>query len=552
MISRRSFSLGRVGLLRAICLFTVIGIAAATATWRPLLVPPDGIDYIDGASLWLQTGSLDGFETYKAPGITFLVAGAMAIDPSIRALLWLQGAAVVGTALFVWAALRPEIGETWATLAATLIGLHPILLTYQTYILRESFAAALTALLCWQLLRQAAAPYGMWRAAALGVIVAVAALMRENFLGLVVLVPLVLAFFAVVSRETLRMRLQDLIPAAIAAVVALACLSPWMAYMQARTGHYAITVPKTQFNRAINAWGNGLIDAGEHGLRAASDYHFIAQRLVAEGVIPAAEFDRSAVDAVVKALSSSATRVEEVCRSLVANAIVARPGKALSDASWAFVSQVGLWNLTWHPNAGGNAWHALPLRSEPPLFQTNYIPDIDAILATGRLSSHRERWERILAETRHTISSPSTRLFTSAFDVAFSFFERIRPAVALLFVCGLVVSVRTRRWGIAALGGIALVNYLGAAWMMTPLDRFAVGLLPMQWIVAASGAWTLAGSLSGLSRAAQERGRGRVHDGGGVLDYGADVRDGGALRPPGEPAEARRSGHFEVGGASAA
>lgn len=107
-------------------------------------------------------------------------------------------------------------------------------------------------------------------------------------------------------------------------------------------------------------------------------------------------------------------------------------------------------------------------------------------MADSRFTPNRDRLQIILDAIRVPHEALPGGVFARAFDGWFRVAEAARPGLAATFLAGIILAIRRRRPGIVAAGCMALANVLGAAWMMTPLDRFSVPLLPIMLVVAGS------------------------------------------------------------------
>ncbi len=67
------------GALECCVLAVVVAVNAALASWTPLFIPPDGLDYLNGAYTLAHGGGLADFVSYKAPGLTMVLGLAMAV-----------------------------------------------------------------------------------------------------------------------------------------------------------------------------------------------------------------------------------------------------------------------------------------------------------------------------------------------------------------------------------------------------------------------------------------------------------------------------------------
>lgn len=478
--------------------FLLAALAPALVAFNtPVLIPPDGLDYLDGAAQLLHNSTLSGIVPYKAPGLTFLTALMLWTDSSLKVLVWFQGIIILATGVQVWAAMR-LIGSRWmALIAGLLTAWHPSILIYQPYVLREAVAPFIAVWIAIQIIllfHRDLGPRSLSRTlmlcAQLGLGIGIGALYRENFMAFVPLGIVAAAAATLAAGYGNRGRMltftHTLAAASTVWLVAMLVLAPWLAFNHSRLGYFVLTVPKTQFNRCINAWANGLVDDGTTQPRAVHDYAFVASRLAQNGIVTQEAADRNSVDAVLEVMLRDPHRLEAICKAEADAAVAANPRKAARDMGWSLVSQLGAWDVFWHPNSRANLWHSEPLRGARPGMTSNYTFDVDAVMASSRFTPYQSRWQQLLAATRVPPESLPSGLFARAFNAWFLASEFVRPGLAAVFFVGMILAITRRRWGVFATALIVLANVLGAAWMMTPLDRFAVPLLPLMIIVAAS------------------------------------------------------------------
>jgi hypothetical protein len=486
------------GTLEWLAAALVIGVNAALASWAPLLIPTDGLDYLFSAYTLAHGGGFSDFVPYKAPGLTLVLGLAMSVTSHWPPLLhWLHAALLVASAGLTWLTARRLLGEGTAArilsaLAAALVGVHPVLLTYQCYLLREGASAFLIPLAGWLIVRhmqdQPRGNRAILSAAALGAVCGLGALYRENFQTLLVLGPVLMAWAGLRSGPVREAWKPALAQGATAALLSVLIMSPWLFWMHRHYGFWSVTTPKTQFNRLINAWQNKLIDGTElPGLaRADNDYDYVARAVVLEGIVKQAP-DEQYIDVVIDALTHKPAETSDLCKRLLHTAVARRPAHAANDAARAALSLSGLWNIE-HPAAHVNAWLALPIRGLAPPTSDNYYFDVDGMLAHSRFTPKRDRFDEIFAQSRVSTARLSNSPPAKVFNAWFVTFEKGRPILAALTILGCFFAVRKRNAGAIALALLVVVNVLGAAiLMMTVVDRFAAPMLPLMILVAAYG-----------------------------------------------------------------
>jgi hypothetical protein len=485
----------------------VIGVNTAVALWSPLLFAPDGLDYMNGAYTLAHGGGMADFVPYKAPGLTVVLGLAMAATAHWATLLhWLHAGLLVAAAGLTWLTARRllsgnTIGRALSAGAAVLVGTHPVLLTYQSYLLREGASTFLVPLAAWLIVRhiqkRPQGGRGLLSAAALGAVCGAGALYRENFQTLLFLGPVLIAW-ATLRAAPLRSRWR---PAALHAAVVVATsflvMSPWLFWMHEHYGFWTVTTPKTQFNRCINAWQNGLIDGSEiSGLsRGVSDYDYVAKALVVSGTVEP-DPNKPFVDVVIDALTHKAGQTSDLCGRLVSTALSRHPGHAAIDMGRSAVSLSGLWNIN-HPAAHADLWLSTPLRGQATPGNANVIFDPGPILDHSRFTPLKPRFEEMLAQSRVGIDHMVNSRCGAVFNAVFLACEKTRPLLAALFLFGSVAAACRRSPGAVALALLVILNVLGAAvYMMTVVDRFAAPMVPLMIIIGAYGVdWAL-GSLA--------------------------------------------------------
>jgi hypothetical protein len=489
------------GPLECCVLAVVVAVNATLASWAPLFIAPDGLDYLNGAYTLAHGGGLADFVSYKAPGLTVVLGLAMAATSHWAMLLhWLHVLLLVAAAGLTWLTARRILGvglqaRIFGAGGALLVGIHPVLLTYQGYLLREGTSTFLIPLAGWLIVRHfqdcSRGRRALVSAATLGAVCGLGALYRENFQTLLVLGPLLVAWAGFRAHTPKASAWKPAIAQGAAAALALAVvMSPWLLWMHSHYGCWSVTTAKTQFNRAINAWENGLIEGSElPGLeRGSSSYDYVGRALILIGIAEQTPGE-STIDVVIDALAHRPNEASDLCASLLHTAIVRRPWHAAKDAAKAAVSLSGLWNIK-DAAAHSNAYLAAPLRGQSP-YVTNYAFDVDSLLAHSRFTPQRARFDEMLAQSRVSAEPWTASWGAKAFNEWFMAVERGRPILAVLFIFGCVMVVRTRNVAAGALALLVVINVLGAAiLMMTVVDRFAAPMLPLMILIAVYGLHT--------------------------------------------------------------
>jgi hypothetical protein len=461
----------------------------------PCFVTGDGPEYIDAADWIATTGSTAKCPPFKAPGMSFVVAAAMLLSDNYLLSLGLLHALMgIATAWMAFALLRDRVPRPWALAAALLVGLHPVLLTYQCYVLRETSSAMVVMMLALGLARLAAADQRPGRRAALaasvllGLIIAIGAYLRENFQLFAIFVPLgVLAIGA--GRTPLRQRLAR---AGIVASVAVILLLPWAVRNWVHHDAFGIVWPKTQVNRLIAAWWNGVADGNDTAVLSHDQWQSLrAARRTAP--VTAYGFLNRAVDAEVARRGQDTPPsaplpqpdMEALSRRITDEAVSRRPTRAAWAVALAVAGQLGLWNLRDVPGAPENDWFSKPLRGEPMEFSTNLFIDPHAIAGARPDPEDRARLRDLLTRCQVSITGMNQRWWVGLFHEAYQFSRAARPLVAVAFLLGIVLAWRRGDRDLAVAGAATVACVLAAAVVVAiATDRYGVPFLPLMLCLA--------------------------------------------------------------------
>ncbi len=449
----------------------------------------DGIDYADGAEWLASRASVERVVPYKAPGLTFVLAGVMLVSRDYLAgFLWMQHAAGAMSALLAYLMLRGVVATRWALLAALAVGVHPVLVTYRCYLLRETLAsvAVLGVAVAMVGLSRAATPRARWAWAVwLGAACAGGAYLRENLQLLLVLVPVAAALAMTGSwRERLGW-------AGVVAGVGLLLVLPWAIRNESRYDSFALVTPKLHLNRALSGWVNGVVDGNdtgtlsEHAWRAleqarsagkVGDYDYLSRILDAERAKKAAANETPEL---------SYKDIERVTRRSIDNAVERRGPEALRASAASLVSQLGLWNLYRVEGASSNEWWSRPLRAQPFDYYTTVFFDIESALAGQRSPEDHERLRELFTRVQRPIGAFWSTSWTLAFNDWFWAGQAVRPIVAVCFLAGIPMAWRRGHRAQAAVGCVCLLSMASAAWVVaSPTDRFGVPFLPVMLCIA--------------------------------------------------------------------
>jgi hypothetical protein len=461
----------------------------------PCLVTSDGIDYLDAADWLARHTSVTHFVPYKSPGLGFILALVMAACENVLLCFTrLQVAMGLATALLAYRLVRPRFSPHWGLLAALLVGVHPVLITYRLYLLRETTAALVCISVIVLLSRfatpHAAPPSSRVRAPlclALALVGAAGAYMRENLQLFALYLPLVLLTLA---GPWWRVRLPR---AALTLASILALLLPWCWRNHADFGAFAMVTPKTHLNRVLSGWTNEVIDPNDTSAFSRERWRSLADQVDRGKVnhydflsqLIAAEQERLAARGESTILAAKA--IDDLARRTIDESIARHGPRSLLASLQAGVNQFGLWNLDGVEGAPENEWWSRPLRKQPFDFDTTICFDIDASLAGVRAPEEHQRLREMLTRERVPIASISTVPVARQFNEWYWASRAIRPAFAVLGLLGIVLAWRRGDRVLALGGAMAVLNViLAASVVATPSDRFSVAFLPVTLCVAVS------------------------------------------------------------------
>lgn len=480
--------------------------------WAPLIVPSDGLDYINAAR-WMAdrsvigAGSLDLMPPYKSPLMSMVLGCLYAVSDS--APVWygaMQTALGVLTGIMAWAVAATVLADSagrrwWALAAGLLVGLHPVLLGYEHVLLRESMAAFVVMLAVWVLSKLAAAASTrrvILLASALGAIVGAGALLRENFQTLVVLaLPAVLLCVRV-----WKWRFIGVMCVVCAAGIVI---GPWALRLGARNDVYGVCLPKMRFNQLLNGYNAGVINVRHTGLvesgrwaevlrcgeRRLSDYEFVAEVLMEAGVAPRGPACMSPIERVeltLDAMTRSARDVERACGEVVDRGLAADDRVAWAHRRACVVNQIGLWRPAGLAHGRANEWVLGALRGVPTATGNNYLDDVELVMVQKRFTPEQERLRHVVGMVKTDTSRVDQNVNARIFAAWYAAGEWLRPVVGWLGVCGVVWVCVRRKWVSVFAGVAALVNMVGAgAIALTPWDRASTPFLPVLCVLAVCG-----------------------------------------------------------------
>ena len=471
-----------------ILLLVLIAINLLLALGMPVYVTSDGMDYIDGAAgLAFDNHNLDRMPGYKAPGLMFVLAVCMRLGSDfLEVFALMQGLFSLCTSLLAYRLLRDRTGMGWATLAAVILGLHPVLMTYQAYLLRENLAAMLFLAMATSLFaldRSSRSGKGaVMGAIVLGVVCGLGALVRENFQLLLIAVPIATALIVRGSWPKRAMLGGAVLLAGFLTIV------PYLATKCWPNDVVGIVSKKTDLNRALNTWNNGVADGNDSAFLSHEEWLEFNARAKAG---PVSDFDfvnrlKTGTPFLDRLRAGGLTTepdsamLEQGMKEIADEAMARDPVAQLRSSGVSFANQLGLWNLYSPPDASSGAWYARALRGRFTDFPTNYHVGTNWMMTNPIYAENAIRLEKLVRQTVRTQDAGDTNFWHRLFNEWFWFVHFLRPVVAVLFLAGVWRALKRGDRALAAVGFITLFMIGTAAAVVAPAtDRFAAPFIPV-------------------------------------------------------------------------
>lgn len=471
-----------------VLLLVLIAVNLLLALGMPVYVTSDGMDYIDGAAgLAFDDHNLNRMPGYKAPGLMFVLAVCMRLGSDfLEVFALMQGAFSLCTSLLAYRLLRERTGKGWATLAAVVLGLHPVLMTYQAYLLRENVAAMLFLAMAASLFaldRSARSGKGTVPGAIiLGVVCGLGALLRENFQLLLLAVPIATI---VVLRGAWPKRTMA---GGIVLVAGFLTIVPYLAVKCWPNGVVGIVSKKTDLNRALNTWTNGVADGNDSSFLSHEEWLEFQAKSKAGGV---SDFDfvnrlKTGSPFLERLRSRGMTNnpsgemLEQGMKEIADEAMARDPVAQMKAAGVSFANQLGLWNFYSPPDASSGSWYARALRGRFTDFPTNYHVGTNWMLTNPIYAENAIRLEKLVRQTVRTQDVSDTNFWHRLFNEWFWFVHFLRPVIAVLFLVGVWRALKRGDRALAAVGFITLFMIGTAAAVVAPAtDRFAAPFIPV-------------------------------------------------------------------------
>lgn len=485
-----------------VVLFVVHGLIASNL---PVFVSGDGIDYLNGADGLTNGSDFSRLADYKVPGLSFILAGLMRIseDP-IAGFGWFNAVIAVLNGVLSCLAVRSRAGRWWGLMAALLVGLHPTLITYQTWLLREVPAALIMNLLFIGIIT---VPFLAGRgrkslvgaAIAFGVICACGAYIRENFALLIFIVPVAAALSL---RDGWRTRI---VFASVILLTSIALVYPRVALIHRKYGVWSTVAPKLAWNQLLSSWQNRSYTGNDIRVFEFHEWNSLVSNSLRQ---PLSDYEFS-----TRVLNGYRSRAgirdespEEIAkniRSIVRDMRDIEHSSLSQSAALSFVNQLGLWNIqagSQRLQAASAEYYSTVLRGERVWWPDNFAEDARAALHTPQSQPFKARLESLMLQSKRSHRWLEDSVFGNFFNEMFYAFRAVRPVVALLFLAGVVIAIRKRDIPILVTHSIVLAFIVSTALGTGALaDRFAVPFIPVMWCCALISLCNLTASASAVS-----------------------------------------------------
>ncbi|MFN9994126.1 MAG: hypothetical protein ACK54H_12350, partial [Phycisphaerales bacterium] len=450
----------------------------------PVLVSGDGIDYLNGAD-----GLANGFDftrlaDYKVPGLSFMIAGLMSIsNDALAAFGWLNAAIAILTGALSYLVVRSRAGRWWALSAALLVGLHPSLITYQTWLLRELPAAFIMMLLIAGLLAvpslsSRGKKWIVFLAIALGVICACGAYIRENFALLIFVIPVAAALCL---RDALRTRI---VFAALIMATSVLLVYPRASLIHRKYGQWSTVAPKLAWNQLLSSWQNRNYTGNDIRVFGFQEWNSLVSNSLRQPISDY-EFSTRALNGYRSRAGITDQSPGEIAKNIGS---IVRDMRDMERASFSqsavlsFVNQIGLWNIqagSFRSQSASDEYYSTVLRGRRVSWPDNFADEARRALETPQAAPFKARLESLMVQWRRSHRWLEDSVFGNFFNEMFYAFRAVRPVVALLFLAGVVIAIRKRDIPMLVTHSIVLAFIVSTALGTGALaDRFAVPFIP--------------------------------------------------------------------------
>ncbi len=464
----------------------LVGVLHAWLAWRaPMLYCPDSMDYAVNAKTFLQTHTLDHFTAWRLPGYSLLLAPLMSLQHYSVALGWVQACMGVGTAWLagrtVRGMVRPESAGGFAALAIVLVGLDPVLLSYERHAMPECMCGLLAMLMAYIAMRGRFWAWGPGIGAyagaiGLGALLAGACYVRGNLMVLLVLLPFAIAAWP--WMEGRRARAAWLLGLSLLAGVG--GVLPWIVRNGHVYGRHEFVVG-SGFTRTLSLSEAGMMDLNQTGLFSREQWEAARG---AKGWIDVMGHLRERADGPIAERTAGLhpwtmqdTRAGEAAKEALAR----RPGARARYVVGAWINLMGLWPVP-RPGFQENSWWSTELRQwEEPGLNHRVPPEAYVHLNAADV---RDIYDRSVSSTASWSKSDQAKVFAWMWDVG----TAVRPVWALLLVLGVVGALRRRQWSLLVIGLACVAHATAlAALLLTGIDRYQAPLFPVMAVLACYG-----------------------------------------------------------------
>lgn len=460
-------------------LLGVIAIQFWMLSWAPLIFSEDSVEYANNGIIFLKTHSLSHFNAWRMPGFSIFCAALLGLFKNFPfALSAVQALLGIAIGLMAFGLARRILPRPWPALILLLAGANPIMLTYEHYVLTEHLAMFMLTLLIYCLILGSARlrlPGITLRSLALvlllGLLIGAMIYVRSNFQILVALIP----FFYFVLQIRRRRFLALVVESLLILTISGGLIFPWMLRNKQKFGSMQISIGK-EFTTFISLYNNRVLDLNE---TAVFPYiHFSKLRPAFLGDFGALHELMVSTKNRAPAAVTGPMATEWRCQIPIHESIARSPLAAIRGIGISFCSQLGLWTKFDHPTANENMYWSKGFRGLA--FRVfNYPDQMRTLKEFAGIEARAD-----VRPIEYLVDKP----YCAWFNEMFLSYRLIRPAMALLFILGLLVSLRRGEFAVSVCALILLANVVLVAFMlMSAIDRYSVPYEPVFIIVSIYG-----------------------------------------------------------------
>lgn len=486
-------------------------------SWAPTLYCPDSLGYLAGAIRLVRERSLVGFEGPRVPGFGVMLAALWVLPGDFA--IWfaiVQACLALGTAFFAWRVAMRLMPRSLASVVLVIVGLSPLLLGWQRFVMSETLSAFLVTLSLWLAVRSVPkaetrvpparlidadrnAGFGreaLW-ACLLGVVCAGGAYTRGNLQLLIVFAPVL---FAVVAWRRWGIAGAPALGAIVFAT-AVACVLPRVAWNLREYGEATFVVGEG-YQRNLTTQMVGIMEDNQSGVLSPSEWQALERRR-REGAIDAysahevwMRAEGLHVPAGLKAWGARSAMLDVPAIESIARS----PARAAKVATLGVLNILGLWRTERWGFAENEYW-SRPLRGVRPGTverdgqTTNMWTGREIVEGMISLSaSDREQlWNRTNRDITRQVQGAGARRLAMWWSAE----EVLRPIMAALFVVGGLAALLRREWIVLVIAALVSANAVALAVLtLSGIDRYGVPFEPLMRVVAVYGAWRAWGAIN--------------------------------------------------------